>query len=113
MWQLIARGIIAGTLIVLASEFARRSPRIGAVVLTLPLISIVGFLTIWHRDHDLGVVSRFARETLVLVPLGLPFFLPLAFAERLGVGFWPALAAGLVLATITIVTWLALGPKSI
>ena len=40
---------------------------------------------------------RLARETLVLVPLGLPFFIPLAFASRLGLGFWPALGAGIVL----------------
>lgn len=113
MWQLIARGVIAGSLIVAASELARRSPRLGAVVLTLPLISIVGFLTIWHRDQDLAAISRFARETLVLVPLGLPFFVPLAFAERLGLGFWGAFAAGLLLATVTIAAWLALGPKSI
>jgi hypothetical protein len=46
---------------------------------------------------------------LILVPLGLPFFLPLAFADRLDLGFWSAMAVGFVLATTTIgfYFWLA------
>ena len=113
MWQLLIRGVIAGTVIVIVTELARRSPRLGAVVLTLPLISIVAFFLAWQREQDLTVVSRMARETLVLVPLGLPFFVPLAFAERVGLSFWPAFAAGLLLATLTISLWLSLGPKSL
>jgi hypothetical protein len=40
--------------------------------------------------------------------LGLPFFIPLAFADRLGLNFWSAFGAGLVLASLTIGTWLVL-----
>ena len=112
MWQLIVRGVIAGAVVVTASELAKRSPRVGAVVLTLPLVSIVAFIAAWYRDRDLVSVSRLARETLVLVPLGLPFFLPLAFAHRLGLQFWTAFALGLVLAAATISLWLWLGPKA-
>lgn len=48
----------------------------------------------------------------MLVPLGLPFFVPLAFAERLGLSFWSAFTAGLVLASTTIGPWFWIGPKS-
>ena len=48
----------------------------------------------------------------MLVPLGLPFFVPLAFAERFGLGFWPAFLTGLALATVTIGLWLWLAPSS-
>ena len=64
----------------------------------------------WQQQHDLPTISCLARETLVLVPLGLPFFLPLAFAERMGRSFWSATALGLVLASFTIGAWFALGP---
>lgn len=37
--------------------------------------------------HDLATVSRSASETLVLFPLGLVFFVPLAFADRFAIGF--------------------------
>ena len=49
--------------------------------------------------------------TLVLVPLGLPFFVPLAFAEKLGLGFWSAFFSGLALAFVTVGLWLWLGPE--
>ncbi len=52
-----------------------------------------------------------AKETLILVPLGLPFFLPLALADRLGLSFWSAMLAGLIRASITIGAWLAYGPR--
>jgi hypothetical protein len=58
----------------------------------------------------LPAVSRLARETLVLVPLGLPFFLPFAFAEQLKLGFWSCFVAGLALASLTIGAWLAWSP---
>ena len=80
-------------------------------MLTLPVVSILAFGAAWMRDHDLPSVSLMARETLILVPLGLPFFVPLAFAERLGLGFWTAAGAGLLLASTTIGIWFALAPK--
>jgi hypothetical protein len=55
------------------------------------------------HDHSL------AREALVLVPLGLPFFIPMAFPERLGLSFWSAFVAGIVLASATIGLWFWLG----
>ncbi len=50
-------------------------------MLTLPIVSIVAFIAVWDKDQELNTVARLARETLVLVPLGLPLFIPLAFSE--------------------------------
>ncbi|HEX5103607.1 MAG TPA: hypothetical protein VFV87_07350 [Pirellulaceae bacterium] len=80
--------VLAATIIVVAvADVSQGYPRVGAVVLTLPVVSILAFLAAWFQHRDLPAVSKLARETLVLVPLGLPCFLPLAFAERLGLGF--------------------------
>jgi hypothetical protein len=111
MWWTLFRGVVAGLIVIGVSELSGRFPRLGALLLTLPVVSIVAFCAAWQRDHDLPAISRLARETLVLVPLGLPFFLPLAFAARLGLGFWQAFGAGVVLATLVIGSWLALGPR--
>src|SRR5882757_5655109 len=97
MQMFIVRTIVAAIIIGIVSEIASRNPRMGAVLLTLPIISIMAFLMTWFRDHDLKNIQQLSRETLVLVPLGLPVFVPLAFAERLGLGFWSALAAGVSL----------------
>jgi hypothetical protein len=66
----------------------------------------------WQQHRDLPAVSRLARETLVLVPLGLPFFVPFAFAGQIGLSFWSALVEGIVLATLSISAWLWLGPAA-
>lgn len=113
MLALVTRVVIPVILIVVVSEVSNRSPRLGAFLLTLPLVSILAFGATWYRDHDLKSVSQLARETLILVPLGLPFFVPLAFAERWGLGFWTAMGAGLVLASATIGLWLAFSPKAL
>ena len=113
MWMLITRGLIAGLVVVSVSLLSNRSPRLGGFLLTLPLVSILSFISAWSQDHDSSRVERLARETLVLVPLGLPFFVPLAFAQRLGLGFWSAFGSGLVLASVTVGLWLWLGPRSL
>ena len=111
-WWNVLRVAIAATIVVLVAELSRRYPRAGALLLSLPLVSVLAFLFAWFQHRDLPAVSKLARETLVLVPLGLPFFIPLAFADRWGLGFWPALAAGLVLASLTIAAWLLFAPTS-
>ena len=113
MWWMLLKAAISGAIIVAVSEMGNRFPRMGALLLTLPLISILAFILAWTEHRDLPAISRLARETLILVPLGLPFFIPLAFADRLGLTFWPAFVAGILLASATIGLWLAFGPKSI
>ena len=108
MWW---RAIIAGLVVAGVSELAGRFPRTGALLLTLPIMSIVAFIAVWNKEQELDTVARLARETLVLVPLGLPLFVPIAFSERLGLGFWSALIAGVVLASATIGLWFWLGPQ--
>lgn len=110
MPMLIIKALISAAIIVAVSEISNRAPRLGALLLTLPIVSILALCATWFRDHDLKVVSQLSRETLVLVPLGLPFFVPLAFAERLGLGFGSAIIAGLCLASVTIGAWLLFGP---
>ncbi len=111
MFPFLLRIVIPAVVIALVAEISRRSPRAGGLLLTLPIVSILAFAAAWIKDHDLPAISKLARETLILVPLGLPFFLPLAFADRLAIGFWQALVAGLLLASTTIGIWLVYGPK--
>lgn len=109
-WWNILRVAIAATIVVAVAELSRRNPRAGALLLSLPLVSVLAFLFAWFQYRDLPAVSKLARETLILVPLGLPFFIPLALADRWGLGFWQAFAGGLVLASLTIGAWLLLSP---
>ena len=109
----IIKAVVSAAIIVAVVEVSRRLPRVGALLLTLPIVSILAFVMSWWQHHDLAAIAKLARETLVLVPLGLPFFVPLAFAERLGFGFWSAAALGVTLASLTIGLWFGFGPRAI
>jgi hypothetical protein len=108
-WNIV-RVLLVAVIVVVVADLSKRYPRAGALLLSLPLVSILAFLVAWFQYRDLPAISKLARETLILVPLGLPFFLPLAFAQRLGLDFWSALLAGVVLATLTIGIYLVLAP---
>ena len=112
MWNTILKTILTGTIIVAVSQVGQRSPRWGALLLSLPLTSILAFALGWFESRNLPQLSRMARETLILVPLGLPFFLPLAFAERWQLSFGVAIGLGIVLASATIGAWMAWGPST-
>jgi predicted ABC-type exoprotein transport system permease subunit len=103
----VLRLVIAAATIVAVSELSKRYPRYGALLLSLPLTSILAFAFSWRQHHDLPAISRLAKETLVLVPLSLPFFIPLAIASHYGWNFYAAFAAGVLLASATIGAWLA------
>lgn len=112
MWWNIVRALIAGAIVVGVSELSRRYPRVGALLLTLPIISMLAFVMSWQQHRDLPSIAELARETLILVPLGLVFFVPLAFAVRWGLSFWGAMVAGIALALVTIGVWFAFGPRT-
>ena len=43
MWQLVLRAVIAGAIVAAVTAVSNRSPRIGAFLLTLPIVSILAF----------------------------------------------------------------------
>ncbi len=109
LWNAV-RIVVVALIVVAVAEVSKRSPRLGAVLLSLPIVSMLAFLVSWLQHRDLPAISKMAQDTLVLVPLGLPFFVPLALAARLGWSYWAALAAGTLLASLSISGWLALMP---
>ena len=105
MIWMIVKTLISAVVIVAVAEIAGRMPRVGALLLTLPIVSILAFVMTWNKDHDMNTIASLARETLILVPIGLPFFIPFAISHRTGLSFWPSFAMGVLLASLTIGSW--------
>jgi len=106
MIKFVLNGVIAGFVVVAVSEVARRYPRAADVLLAVPLVVFAVYALMYLRVPDLAPITRMARQMLILVPLSLPFFVPLAFAERLHLTFWPAFGMGLALVVASVGTYL-------
>jgi hypothetical protein len=91
MLYLAVKALISGVIVAVVSEIAKRSPGIGALILSLPLISILAFIWLWRDTADKDGIAALAQSTFWFVLPTLPMFLVLPALLRGGAGFWPAL----------------------
>jgi hypothetical protein len=97
MLYLIFKAALSGIIIAAASEIGRRSPAYGALILSLPLISILSMIWLWRDSGDSERIAALAQGTFWLVLPTLPLFLVLPGLLRMGIAFWLALAASCLL----------------
>ena len=88
MLYLAVKALISGVIIAAVSEMAKRSPGIGALILSLPLISILAFIWLWRDTADKEGIAALAQSTFWFVLPTLPMFLVLPALLRSGMGFW-------------------------
>ncbi len=96
----ITRAALSGLLIALIALIAKRSPAAGALVASLPLISILGMIWLWRDTHDVSLMANHVAATFWYVIPSLPMFLLIPAMLRNGLSFWAALAAGCVLTVL-------------
>jgi len=108
---LILKAALSGVIIATVSEIARRSPGFGALVASLPLISILGMIWLWRDTRDLERMASHVEATFWYVLPSLPMFLVVPALLRRGLGFWPALLAGCVLTIGLYGVMMAVGPR--
>lgn len=97
MLYFVIKTALSGVIVAIVSEIARRSPGFGALVASLPLVSVLGMIWLWHDTHDPARMSAHVGATLWYVLPSLPMFVLMPALIRHGIGFWPALAAGCTL----------------
>lgn len=86
LWgQLAIKALISGALIAVASELARRSPGWGGLVASLPLVSLLTMLWVWHDTGDTARIANLALSSSAYVVASLPAFIVLALLLRRGV----------------------------
>lgn len=97
MLYLAAKALLSGVIIAVVSETAKRSPSFGALILSLPLVSILAFIWLWRDTSDTERIAALSQSTFWLVLPTLPMFLVLPALLRSGAGFWPALGLACLL----------------
>lgn len=111
MLYLIVKAALSGVIVALVSEAARRSPGLGALIASLPLVSILGMIWLWRDTGEPDRLAAHAEATFWLVLPSLPMFLLVPLLLRRGLDFWLALGAGCLLTVILYLLMLQLGPR--
>jgi len=104
MLYFVIKCTLSGIIIAVISEVSKRSPSLGALIASLPLLSLLGFLWLWRDTGDAERIASQAEATFWYVIPSLPMFLILPAMLRAGVGFWPSMAVSCLL---TIALYLA------
>jgi hypothetical protein len=104
MTLFVMRAILSGVIIALIAYISKKAPAAGALVASLPLISIMGMMWLWRDTSNSTLLADHAEATFWYVLPSLPMFLLIPWLLRAGHGFWVALASGIGL---TIILYLA------
>jgi len=113
---LILKAVLSGVLVMIVSEVARRSPGIGGLIASLPLISVLAIIWLWRDTADAERIAVQAESTFWYVLPSLPMFLVLPAMLRHNFGFWLSLGSTccLTMGLYAIAMWLLLrlGPHA-
>ncbi len=92
MLYLLSKYLITAGLVVLVSELAKRSDRLGGLLAALPLVTVLTLIWLYVEQQPLSKIENHAWYTFWYVLPTLPMFLVFPFLlPRLG--FWLALLA--------------------
>lgn len=111
MLYLVLKAALSGVIIAVVSEVAKRSPGFGALIASLPLVSILGMIWLWRDTADTQRMASHAEATFWYVLPSLPMFLLVPALLRRGIPFWPALAIGCGLTVVLYLAMTWVGPR--
>jgi hypothetical protein len=111
VWTLLAKALLAGAMVAAISEIGRRLPAMGALVASLPLVSVLGMIFLWHARPDAENMAIHAQATFWYVLPSLPMFLLIPALLRGGAPFWLALALGCALTVALYLAMAHFGPR--
>ncbi len=96
---------ITTLLIVAISEIAKRSSLMGAVLASIPLISVLAMLWLYVDTKDVGKVAELATSIFWLVLPSLALFITLPLLLKQGYNFYLSLGVSIA---ITVMCYFAM-----
>lgn len=99
MAWLITKYLATAAMVVLISEIAKRSDKLGAFIAALPLVTVLALIWLYVEHQPQEKIANHAWYTFWYVLPTLPMFLlfPWLLARW---GFWPALGACVLVTVI-------------
>src|SRR3954465_463390 len=111
MLYLVIKASISGIIVAVVSEVAKRYPGVGALIASLPLVSVLGMMWLWHDKPDVPNMAAHVEATFWFVLPSLPMFLLVPALLRAGWNFWVALSVGCIVTIALYLAMTAIGPR--
>lgn len=111
MTYLFIKALLSGVVIAAVSEVARRNAAFGALIASLPLVSLLAIIWLWRDTHDVVRVAAQAQATIWYILPSLVFFITLPWLLRRDTEFWMAMAVACGLTITSYAAFVILAPK--
>ncbi len=99
MAWIVTKYFLTAAVVVLVSELAKRSDKLGGFVAALPLVTLLALIWLYVENQSEQKIANHAWYTFWYVIPTLPMFL--AFPALLPrIGFWPTMFASVVITVI-------------
>ena len=92
MSMLVIKYAVTALVIVLVSEVAKRSDKLGALISSLPFVTLMVMIWLYLEHQGSRKIGNHAYYTFWYVLPTLPMFLVMPWLMAKGVNFWIALA---------------------
>ena len=93
--DLIVRGIFSGAVVVIASEVAKKTAVFGALITSIPIISVLSLTWLYEDTKDTAQVADFAESILWLILPSTLLFILLPYLLRQGWSFENSMLTGI------------------
>ncbi len=108
MALIITKFLITSCIIVLVSEIAKRTDKVGALIAALPFVTIIVMIWLHIENQGAEKIANHAYYTLWYVIPTLPMFAQIPWMLRKGYGFWQSLSVGIFItfASFLLTVWI-------
>ena len=91
----MAKGIFSGAVVVIASEGAKKTAVFGALITSIPIISVLSLTWLYEDTKDTAQVADFAESILWLILPSTLLFILLPYLLRQGWSFENSMLTGI------------------
>ncbi len=97
MTYYVVKVLISATLIVLISEIAKRNLLVGAIIASVPLVSVLAIIWLYIDTKNIEKIGVFASNIFWLVLPSLALFPALVLLLKQGLNFYLSISIAIVL----------------
>ena len=99
MLWIVTKYLLTAAVVVIVSEVAKRSDKVGALIAALPLVTVLALIWLYVEKQPVEKISNHAWYTFWYVLPTLPMFVAFPFLHN-RFGFWLTLGSCVVITAV-------------